>query len=42
MQFKTPPSLAILYSLNIFETSSKGQKDFTLTPKEFSLFSNTI
>lgn len=26
----------------LFETSSKGQKDFTLTPKEFSLFSNTI
>ena len=26
----------------LFETSSKGQKDFTLSPKEFSLFSNTI
>lgn len=26
----------------LFEISSKGQKDFTLSPKEFSLFSNTI
>lgn len=26
----------------LFETSSKGQKDFTLSPKEFSLFSNSI
>ncbi|MBR4632270.1 MAG: AAA family ATPase [Elusimicrobia bacterium] len=26
----------------LFETSSKGQKDFTLSPKEFSLFSNNI
>ena len=26
----------------LFETASKGQKDFTLSPKEFSLFSNSI
>jgi len=26
----------------LFETASKGQTDFTLSPKEFSSFSNSI